>query len=239
MRLELHALGLVVGGIVAASACSGGSSTNGGTGGSATTGGASGSSAGGSSGKGGSGQGGSAGKSGSAGKGGAAGTGEGNAGTSTARGGSGGSAGTDSGDAGEQSSSGGRAGSASGRGGADAGSGGSVAGGGGGAGVPAMCVPETDLIGSCLLPETMGLVACNEYYEGTGVTANDIMGICEPNGGTFSTGLCPDTALDDADVLGCCGTIGGSIRNCYYGAESERATYEQVCEAVGCPLTEQ
>lgn len=234
MRIEHSVIGLVLGGVLGSAACSGSSESGAGSGGSATSGGASGSATGGGAGKGG-----NAATGGNAGKGGGTSTGG-----ASGSGGKGGSAGTESGDAGESSSSGGSsgAGGGSGRGGSagsSAGSGGAAAGGGGTGGMSPLCELTTDLIGSCLLPESGGVAACNEYYDGSVYTEELITGICEPNGGTYSAEPCPDTSLEDADVLGCCSTIGGFNRNCYYGEESDRETYSQICEAVGCPLTEE
>lgn len=220
MHLGLHAAGLVLGGILAATACSGSSETKGGTGGATASGGSAGTTTGGAGGA--SGKGGSAGKGGNAGKGGSA-------GTSGTTGGNGGSSGSDSGEAGE-----GSGGGASGSGGAGEAGAGSADGGSGG--IPPRCELTTELIGSCLLPAVAGATACNEYFDDYVYTEELILGICEPNGGVYSTGPCPDTSLEGRDLLGCCSTVGGYNRNCYYGSESDRPMYELVCETSGCPL---
>ncbi len=247
MRLGLRTVGFVLAGLSAAAACSSKGDGTGGTGGGTASAGSSGTTQAGTSGNGGAG--GVAGNSGKGGSGGTGGASGGSAGSSNPSAGKGGgSAGTDNGEAGEASASGGRAGSAGngGRGGSDAGgggtsagSGGSDAGSGGTGGISPMCELTAELIGSCLIPETMSGTACNEYFEGAGITEDLIVGVCEPNGGVYSTDPCPDTSLEDTPVLGCCSTIGGFNRNCYYGAESDRARYEQLCDLSGCPLLEE
>jgi len=182
-----------------------------------------------------------AGSSGSAGVGGSTGGGAGAGGTAGSGGvsGNGGSSGSSAGDAGEEGDAGADSGGTAGMGGT-AGSGGASAGTGGMAGT-AGATDECDfstraLLATCERPVTGGgSWSCTEFYEGNGANLQVVEFECENANGIFSDSPCPATSFEDLDRIGCCVAPGAVNRSCYYGAGNVEGI-RPLCESLGCML---
>jgi len=251
-------LGVMFGGMLAASACgdsasSGGTTPSGGsagaggaTGGSAGSGGATGGATSGSSGSGATaGSGAGSGNGGGAGSGGTAGGGAGMGGTAGNGGAAnGGSAGLTAGNAGEEGDAGGESGGSAGTGGSagmggTAGSGGASAGTGGmagTAGAPDECDLSTrTLLGTCERPVTSGGAwSCTEFYDATAMELQFIEFECEDSNGIFSDSPCPEMSFGE-DRVGCCVAPDAVNRSCYYGQGSLEGI-TPLCESLGCMI---
>lgn len=95
-----------------------------------------------------------------------------------------------------------------------------------GAGGAASCNDPSTVVGSC---SVVAASVCSTYFSGAGVSYSAIQTTCAASNGTSSTSACATTG----QFLGCCLLTALNVKNCYYGAESLKATYALGCNAGG------